>query len=46
MKKVLVSVIGHLIADAGVQSVVIVIVNIVRDTGLGVGQVSENGPLA
>ena len=45
MRKLLVSVTG-LIADAGVQSVAIVIVKIVRDTGLGIGQVSKNGPLA
>ena len=45
MKKLLLRV-GGLVADAGVQPVVIIVVKIVRDTGLGFGQVGENGPLA
>ena len=40
------SVIRGLIADAGVQSAVIVTVKIVGDAGLRVGQVGKNGPLA
>lgn len=35
-----------LIANAGMQSVVIIVVKIVGDTGLGVGQVGKNRPLA
>ena len=46
MKKLLMSVIGHLIADTGVQPVVIVIVKILGDALLGIGQVGEKGPLA
>ena len=46
MKKLLVSVIGRLIADAGVQAFVIVVVKIIGDAGLRVGQVGKNGPLA
>ena len=45
MEKVLVSVIGRLIADAGMQPVVIVVVKIVGDAALGVGRVGKNGPL-
>ena len=40
------SVIGRLIADAGVQAFVIVVVKIIGDAGLRVGQVGKNGPLA
>ena len=46
MKKLLVSAIGGVIADAGVQPVVIVVVKIVGDAGLRVGQVGKHGPLA
>ena len=46
MKKLLVSVIGHLIAGAGVQAFVIVVVKIIGDAGLRVGQVGKNGPFA
>ena len=46
MNKLLVSVIGRLIADAGVQAFVIVVVKIIGDAGLRVGQVGKNGPLA
>jgi hypothetical protein len=35
-----------LVANTGVQSVVIVIVKIIGDAGLRVGQVGKNGPLA
>ena len=38
--------IRRLIVDAGVQPVVVVVVKIVGDTGLGIGQVGENGLLA
>ena len=40
------SVIGRLVADAGVQAFVIVVVKIIGDAGLRVGQVGKNGPLA
>lgn len=40
------SVIGRLIVNARVQPFVIVVVKIVGDAGLGVGQVDKNGPLA
>jgi len=40
------SVIRLLVVDAGVQPVVIIVVKIVGDTGLCIGQVGENGPLA
>ena len=46
MKKLLVSVIGRLIVDAGVQALVVVVVKIVGDAGLRVGQGGKNGPLA
>ena len=46
MKKLLVSVIGGLVVDAGMQPLVIVVVKIVGDAGLRVGQVGEKGPLA
>ena len=39
------SVVWHLIANAGVQALVIVVVKILGDAGLRVGQVSENSPL-
>ena len=45
MKKLLVSMIGCLVVDAGVQALVVVVVKIVGDAGLRVGQVGENGPL-
>ena len=40
------SAIRRLVANAGVQTVVIVIVKIVGDAGLRVDQVDKNGPLA
>ena len=40
------SAIRHLAANTGVQAVVIVVVKIVGDAGLRVGQVGKNGPLA
>ena len=40
------SAIRRLVANAGVQAVVIVVVKIVGDAGLRVGQVGKNGPLA
>ena len=40
------SVIECLIVDAGVQTLVIVVVKIVGGAGLRVGQVRKNGPLA
>ena len=46
MKRLLVSVIGGLVVDTGVQPLVIVVVKIVGDTGLRVGQARKNGPLA
>ena len=46
MKKLLVSVIGRLVANTGVQAFVIVVVKIIGDAGLRVGQVGKNGPLA
>ena len=46
MKKLLVSMIGFLIANAGVQALVIVVVKIVGDAGLGVGHIGKNRPLA
>ena len=46
MKKLLVSVIGSLVVDAGVQPLVIVVIKIVGDAGLRVGQGRKNGPLA
>lgn len=46
LKKLMMSVVGHLIANAGVQSLVVVVVKILGDAGLRVGQVGENGPLA
>ena len=35
-----------LVANTGVQSVVIIVVKIIGDAGLRVGQVGKNGPLA
>jgi hypothetical protein len=46
LKKLLVSIIGHLVVDARVQALVVVVVKIVGDAGLGIGQVGKNGPLA
>ena len=40
------SAIRCLVANAGVQAVVIIVVKIVGDAGLRVGQVGKNGPLA
>ena len=40
------SAIRRLVANAGVQTVVLVVVKIVGDAGLRVGQVDKNGPLA
>ena len=40
------SAIQRLVANAGVQAVVIVVVKIVGDAVLGLGQVGKNGPLA
>ena len=40
------SAIRFLVANAGVQAVVIIVVKIVGDAGLRVGQVGKNGPLA
>ena len=40
------SVIRYLVVDTGVQAFVIIVIKIVGDAGLGVGQVGENGPLA
>nr|WP_234795127.1 hypothetical protein [Hymenobacter arizonensis] len=38
--------IRYLIANAGVQPVVVVVIKIGDDAGLGICQVGENGPLA
>ena len=46
MKKLLMNVIWGLIINAGVQSVVIVVVKKLGDAGLRIGQVGKNGPLA
>ena len=46
LKKLLMSKIRRLVTNAGVQSLVIVVVKIVGDAGLGVGQVGKKGPLA
>ena len=46
MKKLLMSMIRRLVVDVRVQALVIIIVKIVGDAGLGVGQVGKNGPLA
>ena len=43
MKKLLVSVIGRLIANAGMQALLIVVVKIVGNADLGVGQVGKTG---
>jgi hypothetical protein len=37
---------GRLVVDVRVQALVIVVVKIVGDAGLSVGQVDKNGPLA
>ena len=39
------SLIRSLTAGSGVQALVIAVVKIIADTGLGEGQTSENGPL-
>ena len=44
--KLLVKLIGLLMANAGVQAFVVVVVKIIGDAGLRVGQVGKNGPLA
>ena len=46
VKLLLMKLIRLLIADAGVAALVIVIVKIVGDAGLGIGQVGKNGPVA
>ena len=46
MKKLLVSVIHCLVVNAGVQALVIIIIKIVGDAGLGVGQAGKNGAFA
>ena len=46
MKNVLVSVIGRLVVDAGVQPLVIVVIRIVGDAALRIRQVGKKGPLA
>jgi len=46
LKKLLVSETRYLVVDAGMQPFVIVVVKIVGDAVLGVGQVGINGPLA
>ena len=45
VKLLLVKLIGLLIANAGVATLVVVIVKIVRDAGLRIGQVRKNGPV-
>ena len=45
IKLLLVKLIGLLIANTGVATLVIVIVKIVRDAGLRIGQVGKNGPV-
>ena len=45
MKKLLMSVIGCLVVDAGMQALVIVVVKMVGDAALRVSQISKNGPL-
>ena len=45
-KVLLVKLIRLLITDAGVAALVVVIVKIVSDAGLGIGQVGKNGPVA
>jgi hypothetical protein len=46
LKKLLVSMIGRLIVDAGVLALVIIVIKIVGDAGLRVSQVGKNGPFA
>ena len=46
VKLLLVKLIRLLISNAGVATLVIVVVNIVGDVGLGIGQVCKNGPVA
>ena len=45
-EKLLVSLVQGLLADAGVRALVIVMVKIVDDTNLGVGQIGEYEPFA
>ena len=45
-KLLLMKLIRFLIANAGVAALVVVVVKIIRDAGLGVGQVGKNGPVA
>ncbi len=42
----LVKLIGFMIANTGVAALVVVIVKIAGDAGLGIGQVGEDGPVA
>ena len=44
--KLLLKVIGLLMANTGVASAVVVVVKIVGDAGLGIGQVGEHGSVA
>ena len=46
MKKLLMSVMRCLVVNTGVQALVVIVIKIIGDAGLGVGQVGENGPLA
>jgi hypothetical protein len=46
LKELLMSVIRCLVVDAGVQPFVVIVIKIVGDAELGVGQVGKNGPLA
>ncbi|GAC1593517.1 MAG: hypothetical protein NVS3B25_15450 [Hymenobacter sp.] len=46
MKKLLMSKIGGVVVDAGMQALVMVVVRIIGDAALGVGQVGKNGRLA
>ena len=40
------STIRHLVVDIGRQPLVVVVVKIIGDAALGIGQVGKNGPLA
>jgi len=46
LKKLLRSVIRGLIVNTGAQALVIIVVKIVSDAGLDVGEVRKNGPFA
>jgi len=46
VKLLLVKLIRLMIANTGVAPVVVVVVKIGRDAGLGIGQVSKDGPVA